>query len=88
MNCKDIMNVLSQCGLGALLLKNHRILEINESGDRLLLGDGTLVGKILPKLPPNFASPSNLPVMIGLLSASIFHAARHHPSMIFHLVPN
>ena len=57
MNCKDIMNVLSQCGLGALLLKNHRILEINESGDRLLLGDGTLVGKDLTEIAPELCKP-------------------------------
>ena len=38
MNYKDIFEILSQCGLGALLLSGDgKILDINAIGDQLLL---------------------------------------------------
>lgn len=58
MNRYDILNVLSQCGLGALLLSwDGKILEINEAGDRLLLGNGELIGKRLSDIAPALCEP-------------------------------
>ena len=48
MKCAEVMQVLSQCELGAVLMeKNTRILALNEMADRLLHGDGKLVGQLL-----------------------------------------
>lgn len=46
----DAMEVLSPCGLGVVLLsEDNRILSVNEAGDRLLHGDGNLVGIPMPE---------------------------------------
>lgn len=48
MNYQDTMEILSQSGLGALvLLGDETILAVNQMGDRLLHGEGKLVGKRL-----------------------------------------
>lgn len=60
MKYKDSMHFLSQCGLGAILIsKNHNILEVNETGDKLLHGNGLLVGKSLMSVAPLFCQPEN-----------------------------
>lgn len=58
MNCKDIFDILSQCGLGALLLSGDgKILDINAIGDQLLLGNGELIGKPLSIIAPALCEP-------------------------------
>lgn len=58
MKYKNGMDFLSQCGLGAILIsKNHNILEVNETGDKLLHGDGKLTGKSLMSIVPLFCQP-------------------------------
>lgn len=45
----DIMEVLSQCGLGSVLMSaDNQILSVNEAGDSLLHGGGNLVGHPMP----------------------------------------
>jgi arginine utilization regulatory protein len=44
------MDILSQCEIGAVLISDdNQILSVNEAGDRLLHGDGNLVGTALPE---------------------------------------
>ncbi len=46
----DAMEILSQCGFGAVLVsEDNQILSINEAGDRLLHGGGNLVGSSMPE---------------------------------------
>ena len=53
MKYQEALVVLSQCGLGAVLVKiDSTILEINEAGDRLLHGDGKLKGARLIECAP------------------------------------
>lgn len=48
MTYHTIMDAFSACGLGALLVaEDSTILDVNESGDRMLCGDGRLKGKTL-----------------------------------------
>ncbi|MGN1014819.1 MAG: sigma-54 interaction domain-containing protein [Butyricicoccus sp.] len=62
MNYKEVMNVLSQAGMGALLLSREgRILEINETGDRLLHGKGALVGERLKEIAPELCAQGKAP---------------------------
>ena len=50
MNYLDVMEILSQCGLGAVLVaEDNRILSVNEAGDRLLHGGGNLAGAAMPE---------------------------------------
>lgn len=49
MEYQNAMEVLSQCGLGAVVTsQNGTILSINETGNHLLHGEGNLVGRLLP----------------------------------------
>lgn len=58
MKYQDIMEVLSQCGVGAALLSDTgKILEINEAGDRLLAGEGQLRGKDIRTVAPDLWEP-------------------------------
>ncbi|MDD2414821.1 MAG: sigma 54-interacting transcriptional regulator [Eubacteriaceae bacterium] len=60
MNDKQVMDVLSQCGLGVLIIdKNKTILAINETGDRLLHSDGSLTGQPLPEVAYPLCDPKN-----------------------------
>ena len=55
---KDIFEILSQCGLGALLLSGDgKILDINAIGDQLLLGNGEMIGKHLSSIAPALCEP-------------------------------
>lgn len=50
MSYLEAMEILSQCGLGAVLVsKDKKILQVNEAGDRLLYGGGKLVGAVMPE---------------------------------------
>lgn len=52
------MAILSQCGLGALLLsESGKILAVNEAGESLLAAKGTLIGKDLHDLVPALCEP-------------------------------
>lgn len=63
MDYREAMSVLSQCGLGAVLLgKNDVILEANETGDRLLHGGGRLEGRLLREIAPNLCQESEEPL--------------------------
>ncbi|MBQ8143175.1 MAG: sigma 54-interacting transcriptional regulator [Butyricicoccus sp.] len=51
MNYLEVMRTLSQCGLGAAVIDaDTTILSVNEAGDRLLHGNGKLLGKRLSGL--------------------------------------
>ena len=55
---RDIMNALSDCGLGAILAaQNDVILEINNTGDALLHGGGQLKGALLSDAAPFLCKP-------------------------------
>lgn len=63
MNYRELMSVLSQCELGAALLsEDGAILELNETGLRLLHGDGSLAGKYLRDIAPNLCSSQDPPL--------------------------
>ena len=48
MNCGEVMTVLSQCRLGAVVVDaDSTIFAVNDEGDSLLHGEGTLIGKRL-----------------------------------------
>lgn len=50
MNYAESMDMISQCGLGAALISHDQtILAVNETGNRLLHGNGKLVGNKLPE---------------------------------------
>ena len=54
----ESMDILSQCGLGAVLLSGSgKILECNESARRLLPGGDTLTGKQLRDVAPALCEP-------------------------------
>ena len=51
MNCGEVMTVLSQCKLGAVVVDaDSTILAVNDEGDSLLHGEGALIGKSLMDL--------------------------------------
>ncbi len=57
----DAMEILSQCGLGAVLVsEDKQILSINEAGDRLLHGGGNLVGATMPAAAALLCEESDL----------------------------
>lgn len=59
MNYETVMDLLSQCHLGALLLANNgRILSANPAADTLLHGNGSLTGKLLKELAPELCHES------------------------------
>ena len=57
------MDVLSQCGLGALLLSTDgKIATVNEAGDRLLHGEGFLNGKTLADIAEPLCHEDGVPL--------------------------
>lgn len=57
------MDILSQCGLGALLLSaDGKIVAVNEAGDRLLHGQGALVGKSLADIAEPLCREEDVPL--------------------------
>lgn len=53
MEYREAMNILSCSGLGAVVVsEGNAIVEINETGDRLLHGEGSLPGKSLELIAP------------------------------------
>ncbi|MDO4173590.1 MAG: sigma 54-interacting transcriptional regulator [Eubacteriales bacterium] len=63
MHYQDILTILSQCGLGALVLSEEgKILVVNETGDRLLHGEGKLKGRVLSELALPLSVESECPI--------------------------
>lgn len=67
MDYQDAMRILSQCGLGAALLgENEIILNINETGDHLLHGGGTLEGRSLWEVAAPLCQESEEPMYANI----------------------
>lgn len=58
MDYREVMQVLSQCGLGAVLLAaGDEILSANDAADRMLHGHGKLAGKSLCTIAAELCTP-------------------------------
>lgn len=67
MDYQKVMEILSQCGLGAILLSTrNEILEANELAIHLLHGEGGLTGKILDTLAPQLCEESEEPLYANI----------------------
>ncbi len=67
MDYRDVMTVLSQSGLGAALLGEHEIiLSVNETGDHLLHGEGTLEGQSLWEIAAPLCQESEEPLYANI----------------------
>lgn len=63
MDYKDAMDILSQCGLGAVVISaDDTILAVNETGDHLLHGEGHLMGQRLSELANPLCEESEEPL--------------------------
>ncbi len=63
MDYQDVMTAFSQSEIGALVLaEDGVILAVNPTGDRLLHGDGHLVGQCLQDIAPELCHKSNTPI--------------------------
>ena len=68
MKYQEIMSVLSQSGLGALVMEaDSRILAINQAGDALLHGAGKLEGKLLSEIALPLSMQSEKPVYASVV---------------------
>ena len=64
---REIMDILSQCGLGAVLLSDRdRILQVNETGIHLLHGEDGLTGKLLDEIAPQLCLESEEPLYANI----------------------
>lgn len=64
---REIMDILSQCGLGAVLLSDRdRILQVNETGMHLLHGEDSLTGKLLDEIAPQLCLESEEPLYTNI----------------------
>jgi len=67
MKYKDGMNLLSQLGLGAILIsEDYYIIDVNEAGDRLLHGNGSLIDKSIKSISPMLCETENVPEFINI----------------------
>ena len=67
MDYQKVMEILSQCGLGAILLSaRNEILEANELAIHLLHGEGGLTGKILDTIAPQLCEESEEPLYANI----------------------
>lgn len=67
MDYRETMRVLSQCGLGTVLVgENETILAVNETGDHLLHGEGTLEGRSLWEVAAPLCQESEEPVYANI----------------------
>lgn len=68
MKYQEIMSVLSQSGLGALVMEaDSRILAVNQAGDALLHGAGKLEGKLLSEIALPLSMQSEKPVYASVV---------------------
>lgn len=67
MDYTDAMRILSQCGLGAVLLtETTEILQANELAVRLLHGEGGLTGRRLEEIAPELCRESEEPLYANI----------------------
>lgn len=67
MNYSESMDIISQCGLGAVLIsQNQTILAVNETGNRLLHGNGKLVGNKLPEKAALLYEETDTPCYVNI----------------------
>ena len=67
MDYQKVMEILSQCGLGAVILsERNEILEANELAVHLLHGEGGLTGKRLDALAPQLCEESEEPLYANI----------------------
>lgn len=68
MKYQEIMSVLSQSGLGALVMEaDSHILAVNQAGDALLHGAGKLEGKLLSEIALPLSMQSEKPVYASVV---------------------
>ena len=68
MEYKETMEILSQCGLGALVMEaDSRIVAVNQTGDVLLHGDGQLKGKLLSEIALPLSMESEKPIYANIV---------------------
>ena len=68
MKYQESMSVLSQSGLGALVMEaDSRILAVNQAGDALLHGAGKLEGKLLSEIALPLSMQSEKPVYASVV---------------------
>lgn len=68
MKYQEIMSVLSQSGLGALVMEaDSRILAVNQAGDALLHGAGKLEGKLLSEIALPLSMQSEKPMYASVV---------------------
>lgn len=68
MKYQETMSVLSQSGLGALVMEaDSRILAVNQAGDALLHGAGRLEGKLLSEIALPLSMQSEKPVYASVV---------------------
>lgn len=79
MDYQAIMDILSQCGLGAVLLSDRdQILRANETGIHLLHGEGGLTGKLMDEIAPQLCQESEEPLYANIALESICCAVPRH----------
>lgn len=67
MDYLSILETLSQCGIGALVLsQDGRILSVNQMGDHLLHGNHRLVGQQLAHIAPTLCEEHDAPYYINI----------------------
>ncbi len=68
MEYRETMQMLSQCGLGALVMEaDSRIVAVNQTGDVLLHGDGRLKGKLLSEIALPLSMESENPIYANIV---------------------
>ncbi len=68
MEYRETMEMLSQCGLGALVMEaDSRIVAVNQTGDVLLHGDGQLEGKLLSEIALPLSMESEKPIYANIV---------------------
>ena len=67
MKCSEVMDALSQCGIGAVLMaENTEIIAVNNAGKKLLNGNGRLVGQPLRQLAAPLCEDAERPVYANI----------------------
>ena len=68
MEYQETMEMLSQCGVGALVMEaDSRIVAVNQIGDTLLHGDGQLKGKLLSEIALPLSMESEKPIYANIV---------------------
>ena len=91
MNYQESMRLLSECGIGALLIDSDSVIvAINRSGEQLLHGEGCLVGQSLRKIAPElcedgrqFASPAFSEYLLRCPTPEVEGVPEHAQMIVF-----